>query len=222
MSRGRVRWTEEPAGLRPGQVRVDNLALVPASLLPYKAHYQKLANQLPAGAVLVVLPTDETPEKQALQQAAARFLAKGHPVTTLSTDEVLALTTRRRLATGAEPTGDVAAPPLPASEPSAVLSTPTVPATAAVPGAAPPAVPPFERELRLVSVDPSRNRARFYILQWHPTLWEDLALVRIWGRIGSRGQAKVLLHAPTPQVDAVIERLVRRRLQHGYQVVDWQ
>ena len=83
------------------------------------------------------------------------------------------------------------------------------------------AVPPFTRELRLVSIDASRNRARFYLLQWHPTLWDDVALVRVWGRIGSRGQAKVLFHAPSPQVDAAVARLVRRRLQHGYQVVDW-
>ena len=84
-----------------------------------------------------------------------------------------------------------------------------------------PVVPPFTRELRLVSLDPSRNRARFYLLQWHPTLWDDVALVGVWGRIGSRRQAKVLLHAPTPQVDATVARLVRRRLQHGYQLVDW-
>jgi hypothetical protein len=44
--------------------RLDNLALVPASLLPHRTTYQRLANQLPAGAVLVVLPTEPSPERQ--------------------------------------------------------------------------------------------------------------------------------------------------------------
>ncbi len=82
-------------------------------------------------------------------------------------------------------------------------------------------VPPFTHELRLVSIDASRNPARFYLLQWHPTLWDDVALVRVWGRIGSRGRAKVLLHAASPTVNAAVERLVRRRLRHGYRLVDW-
>ena len=77
----RVRWPGMPEDGRRATVRVENLALVPASLLPHKATYQRLANQLPAGAVLVVLPTEDTPEKQPLQTAAARLLAKGHPVT---------------------------------------------------------------------------------------------------------------------------------------------
>ncbi len=83
------------------------------------------------------------------------------------------------------------------------------------------AVPPFARELRLVSIDAGRNRARFYVLQWQPTIWGGVALVRVWGRIGSPGRAQVLCYAETPQMDATVERVVRRRLRHGYQLVDW-
>ena len=77
----RARWRGSADERRRTAVTVENLALAPASLLPHKATYQRLANQLPAGAELVVLPTEDTPEKQPLQTAAARLLAKGHPVT---------------------------------------------------------------------------------------------------------------------------------------------
>ena len=33
--------------------------------------------------------------------------------------------------------------------------------------------------------DPSRNMARFYVLAIEPTLFDDMALVREWGRVGS-------------------------------------
>ena len=218
-----VRWPPAPAGGRPAPVRVENLALVPASLLAYKATYQRLANQLPAGAVLVVLPTDDTAEKHTLQTAATRLVAKGHPVTTLSVDELLARTPGRRrpqpavAAASAAPTVPTVAPssPVPstAAAPSPVLPAPPVPEV--------PAVPPFTRELRLVSIDASRNRARFYVLQWQPTLWGGVALLRVWGRLGGQGRQQVVLEAATPQLDAVLTRLVRQRLRHGYQLVDW-
>ena len=86
----------------------------------------------------------------------------------------------------------------------------------------PAVLPPFQHYLHLVSVDPGRNRARFYRLQWHPTLWEESALLCSWGRIGTTGRAKVLATAPSDQAEATIAQLVRRRLHHGYQLVDWR
>jgi predicted DNA-binding WGR domain protein len=217
-----VRWDRAPRGVRPDGVRVENLALVPASLLPHKAQYQRLANQLPSGAVLVVLPDEDSPERQALHAAAARFLAKGHPVTTVAAAEVLGLVRTRR--SPAQPTAvphaAAAAPaPTPMSDMPPAPPPTDMPAGAATPDAA--VVPPFIRELRLVSVDDSRNRARFYVLQWQPTLWGGVALVRLWGRIGSTGRAQVLCYTDTPVVNKTVERVVRRRLRHGYQVVDW-
>lgn len=215
-----VRWERPPRGVRPDGVRVENLALVPASLLPHKARYQRLANQLPPGAVLIVLPDADTPERRVLQQAAARFVAKGHPVTTLSAAEVIAPTrTRAHPAPSASMSAAASSASSPPSDPPPAPSPADVPAAVAARGAT--AVPPFTRELRLVSVDDSRNRARFYVLQWQPTLWGGVALVRVWGRIGSAGRAQVLAYADTPQLDTAVARLVRRRLQHGYHVVDW-
>src|SRR3989442_15249977 len=43
---------EPPARLQ--KARFDNIALVPASLLPFKAKYQPLANTLTAGSVLCI------------------------------------------------------------------------------------------------------------------------------------------------------------------------
>jgi predicted DNA-binding WGR domain protein len=218
----RVQWTHDPRGVRGrGGVRVENLALVPASLLPHKPTYQALANRLPQGAVLVVLPTEEGAERQLLETAAARFRAKGHPVATITADEVL---TQARTPTPATDPAPLPAPDTPLPAPSLTPAESTAVPPAAVAEAAlaePPVVPPFARELRLVSIDAGRNRARFYVLKWQPTLWPGVALVRVWGRLGSRGRAQVVHYAPQPQLDAVVTRLVRRRLQHGYQLVDW-
>ena len=87
MSGGRPRahacWRRPPRALRRSAVQLDNVAIVPASLLPCKATYQAIANALPRGAVLLVLPTADTPEKRLLQTAADRFKAKGRHVTTI-------------------------------------------------------------------------------------------------------------------------------------------
>jgi hypothetical protein len=77
------RLLRPPRALRRPGVTLDNISIVPASLLPYKARYQALANQLPRGDVLIVLPTEDTAEKRILESAAARFEAKGHRVTTI-------------------------------------------------------------------------------------------------------------------------------------------
>jgi len=62
------------------KARLDNIALVPASLLPYRARYQAIANRLPHGDILIVLPGAETPGRQLLESTARLFKAKGHGV----------------------------------------------------------------------------------------------------------------------------------------------
>lgn len=49
------RFSEPSARLK--KARLDNIALVPASLLPFKAAYQREANHLPMGSVLCVSGT---------------------------------------------------------------------------------------------------------------------------------------------------------------------
>lgn len=86
-----MRWHQRqfnrpPRQLRNPRVHFDNLALVPGSLLPYKAQWQELANRLPAGQVLIILPTG-TGSRQTLDATAKLLRAKGLEVTTLCTQE---------------------------------------------------------------------------------------------------------------------------------------
>ena len=74
-------FASPPVALRQRRVRFDNL-VVPTSLLPHKLQYQQLANTLPHGQVLILVPDDER-ERQTLHQVAAHLMAKGRPVTTL-------------------------------------------------------------------------------------------------------------------------------------------
>ena len=84
----RLRRCRPPRALRRPGVRLDNLALVPASLLPEKARYQAIANDLPPGEVLIVVPERAGQEREALERTAALLRAKGRHVTLLTTAQV--------------------------------------------------------------------------------------------------------------------------------------
>jgi hypothetical protein len=66
------------------RAKLDNLALVPASLLPYKAEYQAIANRQPPGTTLVVLPVGDSLPRRTLELVANRLKEKGQPVTTIA------------------------------------------------------------------------------------------------------------------------------------------
>lgn len=74
----RVTFTRPPKALR--RTRPDNLALVPASLLPFKEQYQAIANDLPTGATLIVVDEASGKPGQALGNVATQLRAKGHQV----------------------------------------------------------------------------------------------------------------------------------------------
>jgi hypothetical protein len=75
------RFTNPPRALRKS--KLDNIALVPASLLPFRQQYQEIANELPEGAVLICLPPSEKPQRLVLERVAANLRAEGYRVTTL-------------------------------------------------------------------------------------------------------------------------------------------
>jgi predicted DNA-binding WGR domain protein len=77
----------------------------------------------------------------------------------------------------------------------------------------------FVQTLRLVSLDPSRNRARVYIFSWQPTLWGEIALIRTWGRLERPTRSLLRLYPDRASAEPELRRLLRRRLQHGYEVV---
>ena len=83
-----------PQALRCPQVQLDNITLVPAHLLPRKAEYQAIANDLPRGDILVVLPPADSRERPTMERVAALFRAKGRHVTVL-TEERLESVARR-------------------------------------------------------------------------------------------------------------------------------
>ena len=76
---------KSPRALR--KARLDNLALVPASLLPFKEQWQDLANSKPGEHVLIVLPKVEKRPRRVLERVAAQLREKGHQVTTISAEE---------------------------------------------------------------------------------------------------------------------------------------
>ena len=77
------RFIKPPRTLRRGQVKLDNLALVPGNLLPYKRQYQEIANGLSKGDILIVLPA-EVQKRGTFEKTAAQLKNKGRRIATIS------------------------------------------------------------------------------------------------------------------------------------------
>ena len=78
----------------------------------------------------------------------------------------------------------------------------------------------FEHTLRLASVDATSNRRRVYGLAWRPTLRGETTPVRTWGRRDRPGRSRATVYPDRHGARADIRRLLRRRLRHGYEVVE--
>ena len=77
-------FSEPPARLK--KARLDNIAIVPASLLPFKAAYQQEANRLPMGSVLCVPGTLR--QQKILANVTQFFRTHGHNVFTLPLEKI--------------------------------------------------------------------------------------------------------------------------------------
>ena len=77
------RFAPPPKTLRQNSVRLDTLAIVPASLLPRRAAYQAYANRLPRGQVLIIVPHASPSSRRTLAKVAASLEANGRRVRTL-------------------------------------------------------------------------------------------------------------------------------------------
>ena len=64
----------------------DNIALVPASLLPLKGTYQPLANRLPKGSVLCVPGTQK--QRTIMATITQFFKGHGHTVITMPLENI--------------------------------------------------------------------------------------------------------------------------------------
>jgi hypothetical protein len=65
------------------------VALVPASLLPYKKEWQAVANGMPKGSVLLC-PTTNPRQQKIFEQVSAHMKNKGHHVRTLPAERIAA------------------------------------------------------------------------------------------------------------------------------------
>lgn len=78
---------------------------------------------------------------------------------------------------------------------------------------------PLPATLCLLSIDPDKNRFRFYRISQQRTLWDEDVLVQTWGRLGTDGRSRVCFLDDGELAQAVITKQLRRRLQHGYNKV---
>lgn len=71
-------------------------------------------------------------------------------------------------------------------------------------------------EIYLERKDPQRNMARFYTMRLLPTLFGDIALIRSWGRLGTRG--KTLIHHLATEAEALslMHELLCQKERRGY------
>jgi hypothetical protein len=80
MKRTQVFITNPPRAIR--KAKLDNIALVPASLLPFKDTYQVIANELPQDTILCVQSAN-LKHKRILEKVTAFFRTHQRRVITL-------------------------------------------------------------------------------------------------------------------------------------------
>ncbi len=71
----------------------------------------------------------------------------------------------------------------------------------------------------LVRIDPARNMARYYGLTVEASLFGDHAVVRRWGRIGTRGRFLIELHESAEAARRRFEALAAAKRHRGYRPV---
>jgi hypothetical protein len=70
--------------LLPPRSAHTNATIMPASLLPFKAQYSQIANQLPTGSVLILTPPLVfSKQRNTLAKVAVILRSTGHKVKTL-------------------------------------------------------------------------------------------------------------------------------------------
>jgi predicted DNA-binding WGR domain protein len=69
-------------------------------------------------------------------------------------------------------------------------------------------------------VSRERNEDRYYYLAWQPTLVDEGAVVRLWGRKGETQQTRATPFGSLAEAWPLLRRLMRLRLRHGYRLVE--
>jgi predicted DNA-binding WGR domain protein len=79
---------------------------------------------------------------------------------------------------------------------------------------------PLRPQVQLLVLDrivEAQNMARYYVLSIEPTLFDQVSLVREWGRIGKRGGRRVELHTDNTSAGLALESWFARKVKRGYQ-----
>ena len=79
-------FTKPPKALL--KARLDNIAIVPASMLPLQKTLQELINTLPQGAVFLCHAEENTRQRKILERVEEKFRQQGHAVMNLSIEQV--------------------------------------------------------------------------------------------------------------------------------------
>jgi hypothetical protein len=82
----RYRLTNPPKALL--NARMDNIAIVPASMLPLTETLKKKVNTLPKGGVFLCYAKENTRQKKILERVEETFREQGHAVTSMPVGEV--------------------------------------------------------------------------------------------------------------------------------------
>jgi hypothetical protein len=78
----RYRLTNPPKALL--KARLDNIAIVPASMLPLPQTLKEKVNTLPKGGVFLCYATENTRQRKILERVGETFREHGHAVKSMS------------------------------------------------------------------------------------------------------------------------------------------
>ena len=76
---------------------------------------------------------------------------------------------------------------------------------------------PIKHHLVLHRIDPEQGIRRFYSLMIERDLFGTIRLVRNWGRIGTKGQELVEIHADETAAGQALEAIAQAKGQRGCQ-----
>ena len=71
-------------------------------------------------------------------------------------------------------------------------------------------------EYNFKSIDPDRNRFRFFSMYIERSLFGEFILSCTWGRIGTKGRTKPYYFDSEEECEKMLEKIVKVRIDHGY------
>jgi hypothetical protein len=80
------RFTKPPKALL--KARLDNIAILPASMLPFTRTIQEMLTKLPKGAVFLCHAEENARQRKVLERVEETFRQQGHVVRNMSMREV--------------------------------------------------------------------------------------------------------------------------------------